>query len=53
LFGPPSTIRDCDAIIVLEQGHIAERGTLDELWTANGLYRKLLLYPDAPAASQS
>ena len=37
-----STIRDCDEIIVMENGTIAERGTHDELYRANGIYTKLI-----------
>ena len=37
-----STIRDCDEIIVMENGVIAERGTHDELYRSNGIYTKLI-----------
>lgn len=37
-----STIRDCDEIIVLDRGRIAERGTHQALVEANGLYRQLV-----------
>ncbi|MCO5276084.1 MAG: ABC transporter ATP-binding protein/permease [Flavobacteriales bacterium] len=36
-----STIQHCDEIIVLDQGHIIERGTHAQLFAANGQYRKL------------
>ncbi len=37
-----STIRDCDEIIVLDQGKIVERGTHDKLWNRQGVYADLL-----------
>jgi ABC-type bacteriocin/lantibiotic exporter with double-glycine peptidase domain len=37
-----STIRDCDEIIVLDKGHIAERGTHEELYSKGGLYTELV-----------
>ena len=37
-----STIRDCDEIIVLEKGHIVERGTHDELYAKGGIYTELV-----------
>jgi len=37
-----STIRDCDEIIVLDHGTIAERGRHAELMARNGLYRALV-----------
>lgn len=37
-----STIRDCDEIIVLNRGVIAERGTHSELLKLNGTYAKLI-----------
>jgi subfamily B ATP-binding cassette protein MsbA len=36
-----STIQHCDEICVMQQGHIIERGTHQELFEANGQYRKL------------
>ena len=36
-----STIRQADCILVLDHGTIVERGTHDELYAQNGVYRKL------------
>ena len=36
-----STIRNADLILVMEHGKIVERGTHDELYAQNGIYRKL------------
>ncbi|MGV9012400.1 MAG: ABC transporter ATP-binding protein [Flavobacteriales bacterium] len=36
-----STIQHCDEIIVLDRGHIIERGTHAQLYAAEGQYRKL------------
>ncbi|MBQ7556708.1 MAG: NHLP family bacteriocin export ABC transporter peptidase/permease/ATPase subunit [Lachnospiraceae bacterium] len=38
-----STIRDCDEIIVLKDGEVAQRGTHDELFSEDGLYRELVV----------
>ena len=37
-----STIRDCDEIIVMDQGRIVQRGTHDELMAQPGLYQELM-----------
>ena len=37
-----STIRDCDEIIVLDKGRVAERGTHDELMELGGVYTELV-----------
>ena len=36
-----STIRHCDRIIVLDQGHIAEEGTFEELMEKKGLFYEI------------
>lgn len=37
-----STIRDCDEIIVLDKGHVMERGTHESLMREEGMYYQLM-----------
>lgn len=37
-----STIRDCDQILVLDQGRVVEQGTHDELYRRGGKYAELI-----------
>lgn len=39
-----STIRDCDQIIVVDRGTVAERGTHEELMDGRGRYAELVLH---------
>lgn len=37
-----STIRDCDEIIVMEEGKVVQRGIHKELWEEGGIYQSLI-----------
>ena len=37
------TVKECDIIIVMEKGHIVERGSHEELMKLQGYYYKLYI----------
>ncbi|MDR3331073.1 MAG: ATP-binding cassette domain-containing protein, partial [Synergistaceae bacterium] len=43
-----SAFRDCDEIIVLENGKVAQRGTHSDMISVDGPYRRLVAQTDAP-----
>ncbi|WP_240422164.1 ATP-binding cassette domain-containing protein, partial [Paenibacillus periandrae] len=46
-----SAIRDCDLIVVLDQGRLVQQGTHEELIRADGHYRRLFYAPGEEYAS--
>jgi ABC-type transport system involved in Fe-S cluster assembly fused permease/ATPase subunit len=44
-----STIQDCDEIIVMDQGHVVEQGTHEELIRKGGRYTELLHLQESPS----
>ena len=47
-----STVRDCDEIIVMQQGRVLERGTHNELWEADGEYARLMRADQEPTVQE-
>ncbi len=44
-----STVKDCDRILLLENGHISQQGTYEELAARDGLFRELIRCQNAEA----
>lgn len=47
-----STIQDCDEIIVMQAGEVAERGTHEELLQSGGRYTELLKMQQQESAAE-
>jgi ABC-type multidrug transport system fused ATPase/permease subunit len=48
-----STVRDCDLILVLQHGKVAELGTHEELWASDGEYARLMRADQEPTVTVS
>lgn len=46
-----STVRNCDRLILLDQGRIVDSGSFDELLTRSPLFQKLVTSADLPEAA--
>ena len=43
-----STVRDCDLILVMQNGQVVETGTHEELWASDGEYARLMRADQEP-----